>query len=176
MPSANDSSTMSALSVSTSAIGSPWWMGSPGCLSQRIILPSSMVSESLGITISLLMAGSFRLRGAGCCGALDNFLGGFNYVAGARQDCVLELGVVGHRRVERSDASHRGVEMIEGGFVDLRRDLGAGAAGAPSFVGDDHFPGLPGGGDDGFQIERIQGSQVDNLGVDAALLKCFGRR
>src|SRR5215472_13451070 len=66
--------------------------------------------------------------------------------------------------------------MIEGGFVDLRRDLGARAAGAPPFVGDDHFSGLLGGGDNGFEIERIQGSQIDNLGVDAALLKRFGRR
>src|SRR5271157_3711518 len=79
-PSSKASSTMLALSVSTSAIGSPRRMLSPGCLSHRMILPSSIVSESLGIVISLLIVWPFpylarmrrRLTSTGCGAAKDH--------------------------------------------------------------------------------------------------------
>src|SRR5260370_38012471 len=119
-PSSNDSSTMSALSVSTSAIASPRAILSPGCLSHRRILPSSIVSESLGIVISLLMI--FRTQVSG------QFLRRFHDVTRARQGGVLEMLVIWHRTVERGNADDRCVERVEGGLVNLCRDFSAGPA------------------------------------------------
>src|SRR5437588_121486 len=50
VPLAKASISMLTLSVSTSAKGSPFLTGSPSCLIQRRILPSSMVSPILGIS------------------------------------------------------------------------------------------------------------------------------
>ena len=51
-PSSKASSSMFALSVSTSASTSPIATFSPGCFSQRRIFPSSIVSESFGMVTS----------------------------------------------------------------------------------------------------------------------------
>ncbi len=54
-PSSNDSISMFALSVSTSARRSPDFTTSPGCFSHLRILPSSIVSESFGMRTSVAM-------------------------------------------------------------------------------------------------------------------------
>src|SRR5215467_8894328 len=118
---------MSALSVSTSAIASPRAILSPGCLSQRRILPSSIVSESLGIVISLLIVLAQQLLG--------QLFRGLDDIAGAWQRRVLEMPVVGHRSVERGDSRDRRVERIERGFVNLRGDFRSGPSRAPTLVG-----------------------------------------
>src|SRR5208283_2274570 len=159
---------MSALSVSTSASASPRATLSPERLSQRRILPSSIVSESLGIVISLLIDGSPKIR-------LRQLLRRLYDITGAGQRGMLEMLVVWHRRIERRHAGDRSVERIERGFVNLRGNLRAGAAGAPSFVGDDCAPGFFHRCDHGLHVERVQRPQVDNLGVDAGVLERLGR-
>ena len=56
VPSASASNVTVALSVSTSASGSPFETGSPSCLSQRTIVPSSIESDNRGITTSGIAA------------------------------------------------------------------------------------------------------------------------
>ena len=62
IPSSKASIAMVALSVSISAISSPISTWSPTFLSQRTTVPSVMVSESLGISICVGMAGVVRLE------------------------------------------------------------------------------------------------------------------
>jgi len=98
----------------------------------------------------------------------------FDDIARARQRSVLEMLVIRHRRVERGDASDGRVERVEGGLMNLRGDFSAGTARAPSLVYDDGVPGLFHRRDDGRHVERVQGSQIDYLGVDAGVLERFG--
>ena len=56
VPSASASNVTVALSVSTSASGSPFDTRSPSCLSQRTIVPSSIESDNRGITTSGMSA------------------------------------------------------------------------------------------------------------------------
>ncbi|MBX3028140.1 hypothetical protein KF840_24900 [bacterium] len=55
-PLSDASSSTSALSVSTSAKGSPLATGSPGAFIQRMMTPDSMVSLSFGMRTSIDMA------------------------------------------------------------------------------------------------------------------------
>ena len=47
---------------------------------------------------------------------------------------LLELRVVGHRHVERLNAQHRRVELVEREALDAVGDLGADAAVGPALV------------------------------------------
>src|SRR5579864_3465624 len=132
---------MSALSVSTSAIASPRAILSPGCLSQRRILPSSIVSESLGIVISFMMVRPFSYLTRKRCWPdarysrqepvsllqLYQLLCDLDDIGSAGERRAFEPCVVRHRRIERGDALDRRVQVIESGLIDLCRDLGAGA-------------------------------------------------
>ncbi len=59
-PLANASISILTLSVSTSASDSPFFTGSPSCLIQRRILPSSIVSPILGISTVFIV--SLRIK------------------------------------------------------------------------------------------------------------------
>src|SRR5712692_6167874 len=72
------------------------------------------------------------------------------------------------------DALDRRVQVVERGLIDLCRDLGAGAARAPSLVYDDRLAGLLYGLDYGPNIERVQCTQIDNLSVDSFVLERVG--
>src|SRR6266404_821037 len=111
---------MSALSVSTSAIASPGDILSPGCFSQRRILPSSMVSESLGIVISLLIFLCWP-----SVNRSHQLFSGLDDVARAWQRGVFEMLVIGHRSIERGDSRYRRVERVECTLVNLGGDFRA---------------------------------------------------
>ena len=55
VPGSYASYSITALSVSISARMSPGWTSSPGCLCQVAITPDSIVSDSRGIRISLIV-------------------------------------------------------------------------------------------------------------------------
>src|SRR5205085_11235433 len=73
----------------------------------------------------------------------------------------------GHRRVERSDADDRAVEIVESFFVDDGRDFSGQTPGTRMLVKDDYFVRLLDRFDYGGAIERRYRAQVDDLGVDA---------
>ena len=76
-------------------------------------------------------------------------------------------------RVPAGDARHRRFQVVEAVLLHQRRQLGAEAGGQRRLVHDDAAPGLLHRGDDGVEVERQQGAQIDDLGIDAGLL---GRR
>ena len=55
IPVAGASISMLVLSVVISTMGSPWVTASPACLSQRTMLPSSMVKPSFGMITSFIV-------------------------------------------------------------------------------------------------------------------------
>src|SRR5581483_6410004 len=111
------SSSIVALSVSTSAMMSPIAIVSPGCFSHCSTLPSSIVSESFGIVTSIGMAvcasaparghGGSRRRGL----APEDAVHDADDALDGRQHAGLEPPGVRHRDVEVGDALGRRVEL-----------------------------------------------------------------
>mmetsp|Transcript_15107 Transcript_15107/g.32745 ORF Transcript_15107/g.32745 Transcript_15107/m.32745 type:complete len:286 (-) Transcript_15107:106-963(-) len=62
IPSLKDSTSMSALSDSTTTMGSPFLTWSPVCFNQETILPSVMVDDRAGMKTSLTAFCTFSLR------------------------------------------------------------------------------------------------------------------
>src|SRR5439155_20892567 len=71
------------------------------------------------------------------------------------------------RRVETGRPLHRGFQMVEAALLDERGKLGAEAAGAGRLVDDYAATGLLYRCFDGLDVDRDDGAQVDDLGVDA---------
>src|SRR5215470_8361258 len=91
-PGLNASTSMLTFSVSISARASPLATGSPSCLSQERILPSSIVSLSLGMTtvcIVRLPQGVLARAGARCHAARHDGLHGGDHVSFGRQSGAL---------------------------------------------------------------------------------------
>src|SRR2546423_12453083 len=131
---------MVALSVSISASTSPAANASPSCTSQRPMVPSSIVSESRGITSSSDMdpsSGGSRDPALGqqaARGGLD--------LALERQRRELERLGVGHGHLSAANALDRGVEVVEAEAVDAGGQLGADSVGRPALLGDQRTAGL----------------------------------
>ena len=78
---------------------------------------------------------------------------------------------MGVGRVPACHAHQRRLQMVEAGLGDDRHQLRAIAAGPRGFVHDDAAAGLAYRGHDGRQVQRPDAAQVDDLGVDAGLLR-----
>src|SRR5712664_3118686 len=103
---------MLALSLSISTRGSPFLTSSPSFFSQRMILPVSIESESRGICTS----------GMGGLILPEQGFGGHDEVGLGREGELLQPLVVGGRDLGSGDPGHRGIQVVEGLFVDARRD------------------------------------------------------
>ena len=73
-------------------------------------------------------------------------------------------------RVPAGDAHDRRLEMVEAALLDQRGQFGAEARGAGRFLDDQAAAGLLHRFLDRLDVERDQGAQVDDLGVDAIFL------
>src|SRR5882672_3427141 len=118
-PSARATSSMTALSVSTSARVSPVFTASPSFLVHLTRRPSSIVGDSASMWTLVAMVGLLEVEDTPRRGGdlLGRRLGG-----------ALEMLVVGHGNVGLGHALHGGVQVIEGvplnDVHDLRPDPG----------------------------------------------------
>src|SRR5256712_9681128 len=127
-PSASDSRSNVALSDSTSAITSPFLTGSPLFFFHSTTVPSSIVSESLGMfmsAIELFPADHFARQ------PLDVL------ACGDRR--LLERQAVRHRHLSAAQAPDRCVKAVEAPLLHSSSDLRGHAIRRPAFL-DDHAP------------------------------------
>src|SRR6266850_8177380 len=153
-PSALATSSITALSVSTSARVSPFFTASPSRFVHLTRRPSSIVGDSASIWTLVAMGGLLEVEDAPRRGGdlLGRRLGG-----------ALEVFVVGHRNVGLRHALHRGIELVEcvplDDVDDLRADPGVG----PTFLDHDRAVRLRHGRQDGRFIQRTQRAQIHHL-------------
>src|SRR5712691_379776 len=163
-PSASDSRSNVALSDSTSAITSPFLTGSPLFFFHSTTVPSSIVSESFGIFMSVIE----RFPTDHLARQLLDVLAGWDR-------CLLQRQAVGHRHLRAAQPADRGVQVVEAAFLHAGRDLSGDAVRRPAFL-DDHAPaGAANGLDDRWPVDGADRAQVDDLGVDVLLLELLGR-
>src|SRR5690554_1703056 len=170
-PLSNASRSMVALSVSISAITSPFSTWSPTFFSQRASSPSSMVSESLGIVTSDMVASyslNQLLREPGC---VEHFLHDPFQVFRVGHCCPLKRLGIGQWDFGCCHTTHRGVEVVERSLPDAGGDLRTDAVAEHVVFEDDCPAGLANGCAEGLPIERTQAPQVDHLDRDALLLE-----
>src|SRR2546423_9057805 len=80
----------------------------------------------------------------------------------ARKEFLLQRRRIRHGRVERADDAHGRVEVLEGLFLDDRRDRLADRAGASVLVDDEDAVAVPREGEDGLAVERRDGPQIEH--------------
>src|SRR3972149_1125752 len=114
---------MSALSVSTSAMISPFVTRSPSFLSQRTIFPSCMSAPSFGITTSVATLSTRP--------APQEPLRPGDDPLHVRDGQFLEVLGVGERDLLHGDPHHRGIQVVEGLLLDPGGHLGPHAEGVP---------------------------------------------
>src|SRR5207253_2266403 len=124
-PSDSASRSKVALSDSTSATTSPAFTSSPLFFFHSTIVPSSIVSESLGMLISGIGLASDGVAHQ----ALDVFAG--------RDRRLLERQAVGHRNLGAAEPPDRGVEIVEAPLLHAGRQLRRHAVGRPAFLDHD---------------------------------------
>src|SRR5467141_2994263 len=120
-PSASDSRSNVALSDSTSAITSPFLTESPVFFFHSTIVPSSIVSESLGMLMSgieLFPAYHFARQ------PLD--------VLAGRDRRFLERQAVRHRHLRAAQPADRGVQVVEAALLHAGRNLSGDAVRRPA--------------------------------------------
>src|SRR5690606_11085871 len=122
LPVSKASTSMVALSVSTSAMASPLCTESPGLFSQRSNVPSSMVSLKRGITISTGIIPPL----------LDNPANRLDHVGYLGQCSFLQIFAVGHGHVFGSHTLDWSIQFIK----PMRLN------GHTNFCG--QIPGMPG--------------------------------
>src|ERR1019366_9544816 len=160
-PVSNTSTSLVALSVSTSAMMSPLVTWSPSVTRQRESVPRSMSAPSTGMRNSPIAGDALPDGGHD---GLD--LG---------QRGVLEVLRVRDGDLGGADAQHGRVEPVEGPFDDPCRHLGRDTAASPALVHDDCASRPAHRRDDCISIEGAEGAQVDYLAVDVLLRKAFCR-
>src|SRR5215207_1703271 len=162
VPASSASSSIVTLSVSISAIGSPSETSSPSLLSHLRRVPSSIASPILGIMTS----GTLLLL------LVQNPAGRVGNLLLAREGHQFEIARVRSRDFGTAHALYGGVEIVEGPILDDRRHL-ARHSEPPPLLLDSHGPmRLLHRLDDGVLVERPQGSQVYDLGLEAVLRQC----
>src|SRR6266446_9548329 len=122
-PSASDSRSNVALSDSTSAITSPFLTGSPVFFFHSTTVPSSIVSESLGMFTSAIE----RLPA-------DHLSGHFLDIFAGWDRRLLERQAVWHRHLRAAQPSDRGVQVVEAALLHARGDLGRDAIRRPALL------------------------------------------
>src|SRR5215207_9496347 len=162
VPASSASSSIVTLSVSISAIASPSETSSPSLLSHLRRVPSSIASPILGIMTS----GTLLLL------LVQNPAGRVGNLLLAREGHQFEIARVRSRDFGTAHALYGGVEIVEGPILDDRRHL-ARHSEPPPLLLDSHGPmRLLHRLDDGVLVERPQGSQVYDLGLEAVLRQC----
>src|SRR6185436_13830959 len=117
---------MIALSVSTSARGSPLFTASPSFLSHLTRRPSSIVGESASMKI--LVAIGYSLL------EVHDFLDRRDRLGRIGLGEPFEVLGVGHRHVRLVDAHHWRVEIVETPALDVVHHLGANTGKLPSLL------------------------------------------
>src|SRR6056297_1950204 len=166
VPSSTASNSIVALSVSISARRSPELTSSPSLTSHFASVPSSIVGDRAGMSISVGIA-LVSLTVGDRAHSLDHLGGG-----GQRQ--FLEIGGIGHRHVLAGAVDDRSVQIVERAFHQRGRDVVADRRHGPAFFHGHAAIGFHDRGDDGVVIQRTQGAQVDHLGADAVLGQFVG--
>src|SRR5213080_3594229 len=187
-PSSKASSSMFALSVSTSASTSPIATLSPGCFSQRRIFPSSIVSESFGMVTSGIDASG--RDGSRSYGALARAPGrrrtnrrllepeepahGSDDAIRRRDHEGLQVGRVWHRHVDARQTVGRRVELVERLAHDERDHLRGHTGKRPAFLDDEAATRASHGVDDRLAVERPNGAEVEHFHLDAVAGELLG--
>src|SRR6185312_8345984 len=121
VPAVSASKVTVALSVSTSASGSPSDTRSPSCLSQRTIVPSSIESDRRGMTTSGMNSGALADRRGDRVGVrdervLESRAVGNRQLAGGQQPHVVEVvqAVLGHAAKQTGRPSAGGGALFDG--------------------------------------------------------------
>src|SRR5712691_10406709 len=162
-PSASDSRSNVALSDSTSAITSPFLTGSPLFFFHSTTVPSSIVSESFGIFMSVIE----RFPTDHLARQLLDVLAGWDR-------CLLQRQAVRHRHLRAAQPADRGVQVVEAALLHAGRDLRGDAVRRPAFLDHHAAAGAANGLDDRRPVDGADGAQVDDLGVDVLLLELLG--
>ena len=97
----------------------------------------------------------------------------FCNVSRLRKYCVFELRRVRHEGVERADAFHRRIEILEQLSGNARGDLRAVTKRKRIFVSDDHAVRSFHGFNDRVPVVRREAAQIDDLDADAFLFRLF---
>src|SRR5215210_4858335 len=159
VPPSSASSSIVTLSVSISAIGSPSETSSPSLLSHLRRVPSSIASPILGIMTS----GTLLLL------LVQNPAGRVGNLLLAREGHQFEIARVRSGDLGAAHPLYGGVEIVESPILDDRRHLARHPEPSPLLL-DGHGPvRLLHGLDDGVLVERPQGSEVYDLGLEAVL-------
>ena len=88
---------------------------------------------------------------------------------------VLDMRGVDGRGIDGADAFDRGVEVVKGVVLNEGRDLSRNAAERFGLIDKDRTVGFFDAVDDGVLVERADGAEVDDLGVDVVLRLEFFR-
>src|SRR5215218_11000518 len=159
VPASSASSSIVTLSVSISAMGSPSETSSPSLLSHLRRVPSSIASPILGIMTS----GTLLLL------LVQNPAGRVGNLLLAREGHQFEIARVRPGDLGTAHPLYGGVEIVEGPILDDSRHL-ASHPEPPPLLLDGHGPvRLLHRLDDGVLIERPQGPEIYNLGLEAVL-------
>src|SRR3954468_10019408 len=145
-PLAGDGTSVSTLSVEISTIGSSFSTQSPTRFFHSTTVPSATDTPIWGIVTSTSVPDSVG----------EELTARLLDVAGLGQDRALERRRERDRRVRRSDAHDRPVEVLEAALADQGGDLGADAARACGLVQHDDLRGLAHRREDRLLVERAQ--------------------
>src|SRR5882762_5093124 len=151
-PSDSDSRSNVALSDSTSAITSPFLTTSPLFFFHSTTVPSSIVSESLGMFTSAI-----ELFPA------DHHARQLLDVLAGRDGRLLQRQAIGHRHLGAAKPPYGRVEVVEAPLLNPGRDLRGHAIGRPALL-DHEAPARPANRfDDWRPVDRPDRAQVDDL-------------
>src|SRR6056297_1799363 len=163
-PSAGASTSIVALSVSTSKSASPDLTASPEDLSQLTILPVSCAIPRAGMMTS---CGMDHLPAHQFAGVLGH---GF----GRGHGDVFQRGAERHGHIHRPHPQNRGIKVIKRLFIDPAGDFPGDPKALVAFIDDDHAAGFLGRFEQRGLVQRHNGARVDHLGLDAFLGEDFG--
>src|SRR5690606_20513338 len=160
VPSTGEGISTVALSVMTAAMMSSSRTGSPTLTCHSTNSASATPSPTSGILMTCSAMASSLHR----CGK--------RFAEPLRAGEIIPFLRVGIGRVPAGDADHRRFEVPEAVLLHQRGKLGAETGGQRRLMDDDAAAGLLHRGDDGVEVERHEGAQGDDLGVDAGVLGC----
>src|SRR5947209_8312020 len=156
---------MVALSVSISAMTSPVDTLSPFFFFQVTSVPSVMVSLNFGIWISGMTISSL---------GVTDFLYRAHDLIGAGQDSFLEPLVVRHGHIFLADTGDWRIELVENVLLNPIANFRPDPAEGAVLFGYDDAMSLSDRVVDSFLVERLNRTQVQNLGADLFFLELFG--